>query len=98
VFSSGFSTAATPIGLSITWSPTVPSSVRRELSTVKTAVAAPASQATGRQPGESSRPVGNNKGVNTSARARTSHHGQEPYQAARTLPGSDPGRERRSGW
>jgi hypothetical protein len=55
-------------------------------------VVTPASQATGRQRGESSRPVGNNKGVNTSVRAVTSHHGHEPYQAARIAPGSDPGR------
>jgi hypothetical protein len=56
-----------------------------------TTVTAPASQATGRQRGDSIRPVGNNKGVKTSVRARTSHHGQEPHQAARVAPGSGDG-------
>ena len=58
--------------------------------------AAPASQATGRQRGDSSRPVGNNKGVNTNASARVGYHGQEAYQAARTAPGSEPGRVTRA--
>ena len=56
------------------------------------AVAAPANQANGRQRGDSSRPVGNNKGVNTSARARVGYHGQEAYQAAKVAPGNEPGR------
>jgi hypothetical protein len=59
---------------------------------VNTAVATPASQAMGRQRGDSRCPVGNKKGVNTSAKARVGYHGQEAYQAARVAPGSDPGR------
>ena len=45
-----------------------------------------------RQRGDSNRPVGNNKGVNTSARARVGYHGQEVYQAAKVAAGNEPGR------
>jgi hypothetical protein len=90
--SSRFPTAATPIGFAITWSSTVLSSVWRKVSAVRTAVVTPASQATGRQRGDSSRPVGNSKGVKISVRARIRNHCHDPYQAARIAPGSDPGR------
>jgi hypothetical protein len=59
---------------------------------VNAAVAAPANQAKDRQRGDSSRPVGNNKGVKTRARARVGYHVQEAYQAAKVAPGSEPGR------
>ena len=92
MLSSGFSTQATPIGFAITGPRPKSNSASRAPNTINAAVAAPASQATGRQRGESSRPVGNSKGVKISARAMAGAHGHDPYQAARIAPGSDPGR------
>jgi hypothetical protein len=51
------------------------------------AMTAAAGQATSRQRGDSSRPVGNSSGVNTSVRARVGYQAQEANQAARTGPG-----------
>jgi hypothetical protein len=56
------------------------------------AVTAPASQATGRQRGDSSRPVGNSSGVNTTARATVGYQLDQANQVATMAPGSDPGR------
>jgi hypothetical protein len=51
-------------------------------------VTAAAGQATSRQRGDSSRPVGNSSGVNTTTtRARVGYQVQEAHQAARTPPG-----------
>jgi hypothetical protein len=51
-----------------------------------------ASQPAGRQRGDSSRPVGNRKRVNTSARVAVGYHHHTAYQAATIAPGSEPGR------
>jgi hypothetical protein len=89
-------TAATPIGLATTW----PSASRmsseglRAASTVSVTVTPPASQAAGRQRGDSSRPVGNSKRVNTSARMMVGYHHHMAYQAAISRPGNEPGRVR----
>ena len=58
------------------------------------AIAAAAATATGRQRADSSRPVGNSSGVNTSTSASVGYHHHELYQAARTTPGAEPGRVR----
>jgi hypothetical protein len=59
-----------------------------------TAVPTVAAAATGRQRVDSSRPVGNTSGVNTSTSASVGYHHHEVYQAARTTPGDEPGRVR----
>jgi hypothetical protein len=60
---------------------------------MKAAVAAPASQAIGRQRGDSSRPVGNRRGMNTSANAMVRYHvPPSRAQATRMGSGSDPDR------
>jgi len=92
VLFSGFFTAATPIGFTITWPVPKSKLAWSAASTVNAAVATPANQAKDRQRGDSNRPVGNNKGVNTSARARVGYHGQEVYQAAKVAAGNEPGR------
>jgi len=61
---------------------------------VNAAVTPPASHAAGRQRGDSTRPVGNKKRVNTSASAMVGYHAHERYQAATIAPGSEPSRVR----
>jgi hypothetical protein len=58
------------------------------------AVTLPASQATGRQRGDSSRPVGNSSGVKTTASATVGIQVHQAHQAATIAPGSEPGRVR----
>jgi hypothetical protein len=86
VLSSGFSRPAIPIGLAITLSVPTGRVGCRAPSSVTATATTPASQRAGRQRGESGRPVGNSKGVNTSARATTRYHTHPPYQAATTSP------------
>jgi hypothetical protein len=64
----------------------------KALSTTMATVVAAARKATGRQRGDSSRPVGNNSSVNTDTRLKSGNQNQLLYQAATIAPGSEPPR------
>jgi hypothetical protein len=82
VLCSGLPTAATPTGLS-TRVPSPSSRVgARAPSALMAAVVAPPSQATGRQRGDGSRPLGNSRGVKSRARAMVGYQAQELNQPA----------------